>query len=140
MPIQEPGARVPDSELDYDDELTYKWHGALYSGIGFAEAVDGSRSEVSYRYGVQDGPARDWYPSGVLKAESWFRDNVQHGMAREYDDSGSLISEISFEYGIIVSKRERSPEGLMIRTFEIDRKGQSYARLERYRHEKGWPS
>jgi hypothetical protein len=120
--------------------LTYRWHGPLFTGVGFDEADDGTRSEVSYRHGVQEGPARDWYASGVLKGESWFRDNVQHGIAREYDNGGNLLSETSCEYGIMVFKSERNQEGCMIQTFEIDREDQNFARLERYRNEKGWPS
>jgi hypothetical protein len=140
MPMHEPGSKVPDSELEYDEELTYRWRGVLFTGIGFDEASDGISSEVSYRYGVQEGPARDWYPSGVLKGEAWFRDNVQHGTTREYDDEGNLLSETKFEYGIMVFKSERDKGGRMIRNFEIDPKSQNYARLERYRKEKGWPS
>jgi antitoxin component YwqK of YwqJK toxin-antitoxin module len=140
MPKREPEARVRDSELEYDDELTYRWHGSLFTGVGFDEAEDGSRSEVTYHYGVQDGPARDWYPSGVLKGESWFRDNVQHGITREYSQDGNLSEEISFEYGIMVYKLKRDQSGHMIETFRIDPDSQNYSRLERYRREKGWPA
>lgn len=140
MSGSEPGTKVPDSELEYDDELIYRWHGALFTGVGFDEDEDGGRSEISYSYGVQDGPARDWYPSGVLKGESWFRDNVKHGVEREYDESGDLSCETYFEYGIMVAKSERSDAGQMAVTFRIDPSSHNYAILERYRREKGWPA
>jgi hypothetical protein len=116
MSTGEPGARVQDSELEYDGELSYRWHGALFTRVGFDEAKDGSRSEVSYRYGVQNGPARDWYPSGALKGDSWFRDNVRHGNTREYDESGDLLCEVSYEYGMAVVKSERDESGRMVET------------------------
>lgn len=139
MVTDKPEVRVPDSELDYDDELTYQWRGTLFTGVGFDVAKNGSRSEISYCFGVQDGPARDWYPSGTLKGETWFRDNVQHGFAREYDEDGNLLCEMSFEYGIMTAKSERDESGQMVETFRIYPNSQNHARLERYRRERGWP-
>jgi hypothetical protein len=140
MPLHEPGLRVPDSELDYDDDLTYRWHGELFTGVGFAEGKDRAKSEVSYRYGVQDGPARDWYSSGVLKGETWFRENVQHGPVREFDQNGKLLVEESFEYGIKVSRSELTKDGELVETFRISPESSNFERLERYRREKGWPT
>jgi antitoxin component YwqK of YwqJK toxin-antitoxin module len=140
MPLHEPGLRVADSEIEYDDELTYRWNGELFTGIGFAEDADGAKSEVSYRYGVQDGPARDWYSSGVLKGETWFRENVQHGPVQEFDQGGKLLIEESFEYGIKVWRSELSKDGELVETFRIGPGSSNFGRLERYRREKGWPS
>ena len=36
-----PVTRVPDSELDYDEELTYRWRGELFSGVGFDDSPSG---------------------------------------------------------------------------------------------------
>ena len=140
MTIDEVGRRVPDSELDYDEELVYRWQGALFTGVGFDEMADGVRSEVSYRYGLRDGPARDWYPSGALKAELWFRENVHHGMEREYDECENLLREGCFEYGILVSRAERDDQGNMAVKFRIDPDSKNYEILDRYRREKGWPA
>jgi hypothetical protein len=140
MSLHGHGLRVPDSELEYDEELIYAWRGELFTGIGFAEGEDGAVSEISYRYGAQDGPARDWYSPGVLKGEAWFHENVQHGPVREYDQGGNLIIAESFEYGIKVSRSERGKGGDLVETFRIDPESDNFERLERYRREKGWPS
>lgn len=73
---------VPDSELDHDEELVYTHHRQRFTVIGFEDAPGGGVSEISYRDGMQDGVARDWYPSGALKGEAQFRENVQHGWLR----------------------------------------------------------
>ena len=137
MPANQPEVRVPDSELDFDDELIYRWHGSLFTGIGYEDVPGRGLSEISYRYGTQEGPARDWYPSGALKGESHFREGVLHGIAREYAEDGTLLKEASHEYGILVGRQERDVSGEMVTTFTLDPKGQTYATLEQYRREKG---
>jgi hypothetical protein len=133
-------ARVPDSELDFDADLIYRWRGKLFTGVGFEIDAAGGLSEVRYRFGVQEGVARDWYPSGVLKGESYFHDNVNHGATREFAEDGSLIIECLYEYGILVERRERNKDGELAATFTIDAHGTTYSMLERYRREKGWPT
>jgi hypothetical protein len=132
--------RVPDSELDFNEDLIYRWRGRLFTGVGFEESPDGALSEVSYECGVQQGPARDWYPSGGLKGESHFHDNVQHGVTREYSQDGSLLIESFYEYGILVEKRERASTGEMSTTYVAAPDGEMYGTLERYRRERGWPT
>lgn len=131
--------RVPDSELDFDDELFYRWHDSPFTGVGYENLPGGGVSEISYRYGMQEGPARDWYPSGSLKGESHFRENVQHGISREYAEDGSLIMEATYEYGILVKRRERDEGGRMVATFALGPDSDTYSLLDRYRREKGWP-
>jgi antitoxin component YwqK of YwqJK toxin-antitoxin module len=89
---------------------------------------------------MQDGLARDWYPSGAIKGESHFHDNVLHGTVREYDENGILLKESYHEYGILVERGERSANGEMVRTFRLDPGDHAYNLLERYRREKGWPA
>jgi len=132
--------RVPDSELDFSEDLIYRWRGTLFTGVGFEESPDGALSEVSYEYGVQQGPARDWYASGDLKGESYFHDNIQHGAAREYSQDGSLLTESFYEYGILVEKRVRASSGEMSTTYVLAPGGETYRTLERYRRERGWPT
>jgi hypothetical protein len=135
----EPQIRVPDAELDFDDELIYRWRGKLFTGTGFEELPGGGLSEVSYKYGAQEGPARDWYPSGNLKGESHYRENVLHGVAREYGEDGSLTAESFYEFGILVKRREKDENGKMLITFAIQPGEYTYTMLDRYRREKGWP-
>jgi antitoxin component YwqK of YwqJK toxin-antitoxin module len=135
----QPEFRVPDSELDFDGELIYRWRGELFTGTGYEESSDGSLSEISYRYGMQDGPARDWYPGGILKGESNFRENTLHGLSCEYAEDGTLVRETSYEYGMAVKKREKNSRGEIVTAFTLTADNQAYGLLERYRREKGWP-
>lgn len=135
----EPELRVPDSELDFEDELFYRWRGAPFTGVGYEEIPGGGLSEVTYRYGVQEGPARDWYPSGALKGESNFQENVQHGTSIEYAEDGTAITEASYEYGILVERKEQDEDGHLVTTFVLPPDSETFALLERYRREKGWP-
>ena len=62
--------RIPDSELDFDSDLVVTLEGVPFSGIAFEAHPEGGVSEVTYRKGRQEGPARDLYPSGAVRAES----------------------------------------------------------------------
>jgi antitoxin component YwqK of YwqJK toxin-antitoxin module len=130
---------VPDSELDFDENLVYRWHGELFTGVGYEDQPGLGRSEVSYRYGAQEGPACDWYPSGSMKCESFFRENVLHGTTREYGKDGTLVKEALYEYGILVEEKARDSHGEMAIRFKISARDKNYNLLERYRQEKGWP-
>jgi hypothetical protein len=130
--------RVPDSELEFDEDPVYKWRGQIFTGIGFENTRDGGLSEISYLYGAQEGIARDWYPSGALKGESNYHDNVLHGITREFAEDGRIMTESRYEYGILVERRERTAEDRLVTIFTIDPNGAAYDLLEHYRRERGW--
>ena len=120
-------SRVPDAELDYDDEQVYRWHGELFTGIGCSD--EPVRSEVTYEDGQQTGPARDFHPSGQVSAESWYHLGTLHGWSRTYAEDGEILSETLYEFGMPVSPSSGSA---------LDPTHQSL--LERFRASGlGWP-
>lgn len=131
---------VRDSALDYGSDLVFTLEGEPFTGIAFEESAALGRSEVSYRRGVQDGPARDWYPSGVLKGESHFVDGVLHGASTEFDEVGRLVAEAHHEYGICTVARRFGPNGSLIATEELDPASEAVRLLGRLRSEHGWPT
>jgi antitoxin component YwqK of YwqJK toxin-antitoxin module len=136
----EPGQlRVPAEELDYDGDLFYTYKGEAFTGVAYEEVPGKWLSEVSYRDGLQEGAGRDWYPSGTLKSESWYRENALHGFSREYNEDQVKVLEEVYEYGILVRRTRWDDACRMAGTWVIDPDGQSFARLQRYRVQKGWP-
>lgn len=133
------GPVVPDSELDYDSDLVCTLDGVPFTGTAFEESPALGRSEITYRDGIQEGPARDWYPSGVLKGESQFVQGELHGTATEFGLDGVLAEESRYEYGIRVRRRTFAPDGSVITTEEIDPTSNEADLLERLRRERGWP-
>ncbi|MFE6507832.1 toxin-antitoxin system YwqK family antitoxin [Nocardioides sp. NPDC057767] len=129
---------VPDSELDFDEDLVFTDGGKPFTGVAFEESAIRGRSEVTYRDGLQDGPARDWYPSGVLKGESWHVQGVPHGPAREYDESGKLREEATYSHGVRVLLRVLDDEGRIVREERIDPNGEAAQVLNRMRREYEW--
>jgi hypothetical protein len=67
-----PALRVPDDQIDYTDDLVYFYEEERLTGIGYDDAPGFGLSDISYVGGFQQGPARDWYPSGQLKSEAIF--------------------------------------------------------------------
>ena len=132
--------RVEASDLDYGPELIFTYHGQLFTGNAYEDVPGKWLSEASYQNGLQDGPARDWYPSGVLRGESHYRENALHGTCLEFDPDGRLISEKTYEYAILVSSKKLDASGQVIDSFEMTPDHQLYSLLERYRQVKGWPA
>lgn len=129
---------IRDSELDYDSELVCTLDGLPFTGIAYEDSVELGRSEVAYRNGVQEGPARDWYPDGTLKGESHYVEGTLHGPSREYDVSGRLGSESHFEYGIRVTLRRYVADGKVAESEQLDPHGDEARLLERLRAERRW--
>ena len=132
--------RVPDSELDFDSELVCTSAGEPFTGIAFEETSDGGHSEITYRDGMQDGPATDWYPSGRLKGESSYVRNVLHGSSREFDADGRLVCHSLYEYGILVRVERVDQMGRLSLVEEVGSDGVNARLLEKYRREKNWPT
>jgi hypothetical protein len=99
--VSEAVRRVSDAELEYDGELVYRWKGELLSGIGFSD--DPVRSEVTYEGGQQSGPARIFFPSGRVSAESWHHESTLHGWRRTFTEDGQVLTEALYEFGMPVS-------------------------------------
>lgn len=131
---------VPDSELDYESDLVCTLEGVPFTGTAFEETPVLGRSEISYRDGIQDGMARDWYPSGIIKGESKFVHGVLHGVAREFHTSGALAEESHYEYGIRTLHRTYAPDGSLVASEELDDGSNEADLLQRMRRERGWPT
>ena len=103
--------RVPDELLDYDEELFYTYNGESFTGVGYADVPGHGLSEISYVDGAQDGPARDWYPSGQLKYEADYKLNTRHGITREFREEGSLASEMTYDHGVLIRSVKYDGQG-----------------------------
>lgn len=129
--------RVPDALLDYDAELIYTYNGQRFTGVGYEEEPERGLSEISYVDGVQEGPSRDWYPSGQLKGETIYKDNVRHGHNREFREDGTLSLEEIYEHGVLVRSATFDENGNMVERFELSRDSPNFARLQRLRKQFG---
>jgi hypothetical protein len=94
------GRRVPDSQIDFDADLVYYVSGERFTGVGYEDVPGYGRSEVSYLDGIQEGPARDWYPSGQLRYEANYVDGLLDGYVRKYLEDGSLVLEEMYIKGV----------------------------------------
>lgn len=130
---------MPDKALDFDSDLTFALNGAPFTGIAYEESPSLGLSEIEYRDGVQEGVARDWWPSGVLKGESEHVRNTLHGASRGYDDSGRLRVVANYEYGVLVRKESFGSDGSLIGVEQLDPDSGAATLLSRYRALYEWP-
>lgn len=129
---------VRDAELEYDSDLVATLLGEPFSGVAYEESPVLGRSEISYRDGLQDGPAQDWYPAGTLKGESQFRQGVLHGVSREFDHDGNVSVEVQYEYGIRTLATHFGGDGVVTSTEALDPNDEASRQLARLRVERNW--
>ncbi len=104
--------RVPMEGILEDEELVAWLDGELFTGVAFEKnGPCGIASEVTYVDGLQEGLARDRYPSGQMKASTWYRGGVQHGEEKEWYSDGSRKLEAAYEFGILLEKKTWSDDG-----------------------------
>jgi hypothetical protein len=111
--------RIPSELLDFDNDQVFHFQGAPFTGIAVADEPDGGRSEIRYENGLQEGPARDWYPSRAIKCEAPYRQGVVHGVQRRYREDGSVVSEDICEYGVRVRSLIFDESGHQTETFAL---------------------
>ena len=131
---------VPDTELDYDSDLVCTLNGVPFSGTAFEESSLLGRSEITFHDGLQEGPARDWYPSGVLKGESQFVQGTLHGTVKEFRPDGALAEVSRYEYGVLVFRLTLAADGSVIEAEEVDASSDEADLLQRLRRDCGWPT
>lgn len=129
--------RVPDELLDYNEELFYTYNGESFTGVGYADVPGHGLSEISYVDGAQDGPARDWYPSGQLKYEANYKLNTRHGITREFREDGSLASEMTYDHGVLIRSVTYDGQGKVVDHYEISEDDPNFSQLRRLREHGG---
>ncbi len=125
--------RVPDELLDYNEELFYTYNGESFTGVGYADVPGHGLSEISYVDGAQDGPARDWYPSGQLKYEANYKLNTRHGITREFREEGSLASEMTYDHGVLIRSVTYDSQGKVVDHYQISEDDPNFSQLRRPR-------
>ncbi len=129
--------RVPDDQLDYDENLIFMYQGERFTGVGYEDVPGRGLEEISYVDGLQEGPAREWYPSGQLRRDTSFRANALHGHDREYREDGTLVSETVYEYGVRVRSRTFAQDGSVVKSFDLSEESSDFQRLQRRRAKYG---
>jgi len=95
------------STVEWDDGARLKHDGHAFTGEAVTHGYSGEvTSLVTYRYGVEDGPQREWYEDGTPKSERTVRRGVLTGVARDWHPDGRLARERVFdERGELVAER-----------------------------------
>ncbi|MFI9385111.1 pentapeptide repeat-containing protein [Kutzneria sp. NPDC052558] len=95
------------STVEWDDGARLRHDGHAFTGEAVTHGYSGEvTSLVTYRYGVEDGPRREWYEDGTPKSEQTVRKGVVVGVARDWRPDGRLARERIFdERGEMASDR-----------------------------------
>ena len=110
-PVKRIDTRVED--VEWDDAMTLLHNGEPVTGDIVETTVDGFLlSSDHYVDGVLDGPTREWWAGGPLKAEGTASGGRLVGTYREWHDNGSLALEKQFDqHGTVVSERRFDEQG-----------------------------
>ena len=95
------------STVEWDDGARLRHDGHAFTGEAVTHGYSGEvTSLVTYRYGVEDGPRREWYEDGTPKSELTVRRGMIVGVARDWHPDGRLARERVFdERGNLASER-----------------------------------
>lgn len=109
-------ARRIDTRLDdveWDDAMTLLHNGEPVTGDVVETTVDGFvLSSDHYVDGVLDGPTREWWAGGALRAEGTAHEGKLVGTYREWHDNGNLALEREFDrHGTVVAERRFDEHG-----------------------------
>ncbi len=100
-------------DVEWDDAMTLLHNGEPVTGDVVETTVDGFvLSSDHYVAGVLDGPTREWWPGGPLKAEGTARGGRLVGTYREWHDNGTLALRKQYDAdGLLVSERRFDRDG-----------------------------
>ena len=121
--------RVNADLLEFDDYVVY-YEGKPFSGVAVEKRPNGELwSEVTYRFGVEDGPAKEWFENGKLRSVSNAKLGVTDGLSQEWFDNGVLKCEKQIELGYCTRSREWDESGNLIKEFKLTPGNSNYALL-----------
>jgi len=102
-PLQADGPQVQVGQLDYREEngqeVVYH-NNALFTGLAYSDYQDGKRfTEQAYQNGVQSGPWRISWPTGLRQKEGRKMAGHDQGVYHEWYESGKLKYEYHYQQG-----------------------------------------
>lgn len=134
---------INDRELLYcDEENIFVYKDEPFTGISRHSNREGALTgEDTYINGIQQGPARYWYPSGQLKGEEYFVNNGLHGPCKEWHENGQLKRDAMFEHSILVHDKQWDESGNLIKDMQLTEQDPLFKTLENARriHQKNPP-
>ncbi|MEU6857665.1 hypothetical protein AB0B28_02125 [Glycomyces sp. NPDC046736] len=108
---------VPEDEVDLDNDQVYWRAGARLDGVLGERLGNGNFEYLTYRDGIQDGPAGELTPDGDFVYEEWYRGNFRYGITRWFRPDGTIRRAACYEYSVEVWSVEFAEDGRRSTTF-----------------------
>ena len=128
--------RVPDTEIEYEDDGFYYYNGERFTGVEYFLNDDEGwlEAETEYADGLPSGMKREWAgPDKELLYEGQFRGGVLHGRKRRWTDDGTLVEDGEYEYGIPLWEKMWDEDGKLIHDYTLTEADVNYIELVRFR-------
>lgn len=104
--------RITLDEIDYDEDLRAIHEGRRIHGEVIETDDEGRTVGVTtFTDGVKDGPMRQFYADGRLKAERLYRMGLPDGIARTWHPSGAIATELTYDRAKLLGQRAWSEDG-----------------------------
>ncbi|MEV6385289.1 hypothetical protein AB0M31_38465 [Streptomyces sp. NPDC051773] len=88
-----PRIDIDDPKVDFDDGERLFYQGELFTGEVVEYQGSALVSLETYRDGIVDGPVRQWYEDGTLRAEGTMRAGFPVGESRRWHPDGALAAK-----------------------------------------------
>jgi len=109
-------------ELDALQDEVGAWYYTLnnipYTGCAIQYYPNGiMTAESNFVNGYQEGIQKIWFQNGQLKIQFEMMNNINHGIVRSWFENGSLKYEAEYNMGEIIWSKKYNEEGNIIKTF-----------------------
>jgi antitoxin component YwqK of YwqJK toxin-antitoxin module len=126
--------RVSIEEIDHNDDYSYTYQGTPFTGVAYERGPAGQLvSEMTFAKGIQEGPARGWYPSGSKLAEENYHQGSLDGAGTEWFEDGKLKQRTLHELGICIESDMWDEQGTLISTYRLTEEDPNHRMLKAFR-------
>ncbi|MGW2184173.1 toxin-antitoxin system YwqK family antitoxin [Streptomyces sp. NPDC001732] len=89
-----PRIDIDDPEFEMDEGEVVSYRGERFTGEVVEYQQGALVSLVTYKEGIEDGPSKEWYMDGTLRAEGILRGGFPVGESRTWHPNGRLASRV----------------------------------------------
>jgi len=109
-------------ELDALQDKIGAWYYTLnnipYTGCAIQYYPNGiMAAESNFVNGYQEGIQRIWFQNGQLMAETNYSNNIPHGKCIEWYEDGTLSFEAEYDMGTKIRSKTYSEQGKIVKEF-----------------------
>jgi antitoxin component YwqK of YwqJK toxin-antitoxin module len=105
-------------DLEYTPIGVYLLNGLPFTGTAYEQDENGKRvCEIPFVAGKEQGLSHAFFSSGRFSQETPYVAGKKHGTEFEWFEDGQVRQERVFEFGVMMTSKEWSREGILVKEY-----------------------